>query len=61
MAKDENKSENDEANLGDVVALLKELRELQVENRETQVRYLWILFPILGVLLIQTVLDATQL
>ncbi|MEZ4221030.1 MAG: hypothetical protein R3B13_08875 [Polyangiaceae bacterium] len=43
------------------VALLREIRELIVVSSEQQARYLWILFPIIGILLIQTILMATNL
>ena len=45
----------------DVVALLKEIRELLIASRESQNRYIWLLFPIMAFLLIQTLLLAARL
>ena len=44
-----------------VVALLKEIRELMVVGGELQNKYMWMLFPIIAILLIQTILIATNL
>ena len=44
-----------------VVALLKEIRELIVVGGEKQSRYIWMLFPIIAILLIQAILMATNL
>jgi hypothetical protein len=44
-----------------VVALLKEIRELIVVSGERQSRYIWMLFPIIAILLIQAILMATNL
>lgn len=40
---------------------LKKIRILLEEGREQQKRYLWIMFPILGILLIQAILQVTKL
>ncbi|MCA9597001.1 MAG: hypothetical protein KC776_26985 [Myxococcales bacterium] len=45
----------------EVVALLKEIRELMIAGRESQNRYIWLLFPIMAFLLIQTLLLAARL
>jgi hypothetical protein len=45
----------------DVVSELKKIRVLIEEGREQQRQYLWILFPIVAILLIQTILYATRL
>ena len=43
-----------------VIHELKEIRALLQKAREEQARYLWILFPIGAILLIQTILYATK-
>ncbi len=45
----------------DIVVLLKEIRELLIASRESQNRYIWLLFPIMAFLLIQTLLLAARL
>lgn len=45
----------------EVVKLLKEIRELLVDGREKQSRYLWLLFPIMAFQLIQALLLAARL
>jgi hypothetical protein len=45
----------------ELVALLKEIRELLIASRESQNRYIWLLFPIMAFLLIQTLLLAARL
>ncbi len=44
----------------EILAVLKEVRALLMEAREQQSRYLWILFPIGAILLVQTILQATR-
>jgi hypothetical protein len=46
--------------LSEILAHLKEIRVLLSEGREQQSRYLWILFPIGAILLVQTILQATR-
>jgi len=46
--------------MADVLAELKQIRTTLNEAREQQTRYLWILFPIGAILLIQTILFATK-
>lgn len=46
---------------GDLQSELKKIRVLLEEGREQQKQYLWILFPIVAILLIQTILYATKM
>lgn len=62
MADDDQEQDSKELDPNEqTVALLREIRELIVVSSEQQARYLWILFPIIGILLIQTILMATNL
>ncbi len=40
------------------IALLKEIRELIVDGNERQAQYIWLLFPIIAILLVQAILLA---
>jgi hypothetical protein len=44
----------------EILVQLKEIRMMLAEAREQQSRYLWILFPIGAILLVQTILEATH-
>jgi hypothetical protein len=44
----------------EILQQLKEIRALLTEGRELQSRYLWILFPIGAIMLVQTILQATR-
>lgn len=43
-----------------LITLLKEIRELIVDGNERQAQYIWLLFPIIAILLVQAILLATQ-
>lgn len=60
MTEDERDKSSTDSN-DQVVALLKEIRELIVVSGERQSRYIWMLFPIIAILLIQAILMATNL
>jgi hypothetical protein len=55
------KDKESETEMTQVIAELKQIRTLLTEAREHQIRYLWILFPIGAILLVQTILFATKL
>jgi hypothetical protein len=58
MADDKEKSEG---GIDDVLAELRQIRATLEAAREQQSRYLWILFPIGAIVLVQTILFATKL
>ncbi len=58
---DNDKQSKDVDSNEQVVALLKEIREQIVVSGERQSRYIWMLFPIIAILLIQAILMATNL
>ena len=55
------KDKESESEMTQVLAELKQIRVMFAEAREQQARYLWILFPIGAILLVQTILFATKL
>lgn len=46
---------------GDVQSELKKIRVLLEEGRDQQKQYLWLLFPIIAILLVQAILTATKM
>lgn len=55
------KDKESESEIAQVLVELKQIRAMLAEAREQQARYLWILFPIGAILLVQTILFATKL
>lgn len=55
------KDKESESEIAQVLVELKQIRATLAEAREQQARYLWILFPIGAILLVQTILFATKL
>ncbi len=62
MTEEDNDKQSKELDSNEqIVVLLKEIRELIVVGGELQSRYIWMLFPIIAILLIQAILMATNL
>ncbi|MBX3128077.1 MAG: hypothetical protein KF718_15240 [Polyangiaceae bacterium] len=60
MSDNDDKNDASPGHEEQLITLLKEIRELIVDGNERQAQYIWLLFPIIAILLVQAILLATQ-